>query len=302
MERFENVVHQIQCSERSMEEICKLISSNVGNMAQVRAYGDRLREAGIIPALISRIQAGLKLSRELHEDEVNIFECAVKAIGALRDLGCGSAANRRAIRECWGGLESIVGFISRVHKVKWEGLNPYDLRGLTAAVGAVRNLAHSTQANCIAFHELGVTEMLSWRLLNFAESSNAVNGKIIENRTEKSLLPDARSPWREAAYRSAVSIINIAEKCKACSDFCASNALLVEILIESWGGKNKSGKAALIHPGLHSILNRKVTFDAVSEAGNRVDPTIIYLLEREETRRRNAQEAEERRKIKLLNK
>mmetsp|Transcript_18091 Transcript_18091/g.26889 ORF Transcript_18091/g.26889 Transcript_18091/m.26889 type:complete len:80 (+) Transcript_18091:2-241(+) len=68
---------------------------------------------------------------------------------------------------------------------------------------------------------------------------------------------------------------------------------MIDILVASWGGKNKSGKAALIHPGLHAILK-------VAASKYNLDSSLIDVLEREETRRKHAQEREELRKSNLL--
>ena len=43
-------------------------------------------------------------------------------------------------------------------------------------------------------------------------------------------------PWREACYRIAGTLINMAEKCQGVAVQCAKDEELIFILIESWGG------------------------------------------------------------------
>ena len=115
-------------------------------------------------------------------------------------------------------------------------------------------------------------------------------------------LPAAGTPWREAAFRSAASIINIAEKSEQCvesickEDNCSS---LLHVLIETWGGKNKGGKAAVVHPGLLAILKRLVQYPYIEKLDLEMSSTINTILEREEKRRRTAQMEEKRRMSKL---
>lgn len=275
-DRYDRIVAKLMQS--SDKEAASLISRHVGNMALVRADGKGLQEAGIIPELVCRLRVALS---DNFQSESGLLACA-----ALRDMGCGSAASRKAVRFS-GGLVPIVDCIKRFHGIRWENLYRDDLRSITVAAGAIRNLAHSTRENCEEFHRLGATDDLSWRLLH----GNSPKGSDVSRDDQH--LPEAGSPWREASFRSAGALINMAEKCSDCAEACASNFHLIDILVASWGGKNKRGKAAVIHPGLHIILK-------LAAAKYSLDSSLVDALEREETRRKHAQEREGLRKKNLL--
>ncbi|KAL7539871.1 LOW QUALITY PROTEIN: hypothetical protein ACHAWF_006530 [Thalassiosira exigua] len=165
----------------------------------------------------------------------------------LRDLTCGSALNQAAaivwappppMQQDANSTENGVYILSAYEKWydrwKWENIvsireqdlisdgpmatcvsNSYTNRGkkelrlLTNALGVIRNISHSTPDVCQEFFAFGLVDLLVWCLIPdeippHLDSSTPAT---------PSSLPDASQPWREASFRTAGSLINIAEKC-----------------------------------------------------------------------------------------
>lgn len=281
------VVHELQQTEHDIKAR-DLIVRHLGSMPLVRVNGSDLRDAGVIPELVRRLQLAKDFTDHLtslddSERAREVFETAIVACAALRDMGCGSSASRVETRTS-GGLHLIVWFVGRVHGRRWNKLSHLDLRGLTVAVGAIRNVGHSTRENSDEFHRLGVTKLLSWRLLCHWSTDESTDNEACEMKTitKSCCLPPAGSSYREAAFRSAGALINVAEKSDDCVKVCGSDRALIDILVESWGGKDK--KKALISPGLHRILKFATKYDQ--------NFSYLYILEKEEKRRKDAQNLE----------
>jgi len=123
-----------------------------------------------------------------------------------------------------------------------------ELRLFTNTLGVIRNISHSNRTNCLTLHRRGATKTLrTWLLRRCAGARSGGDGPR---------LPDASEPWREACYRTAGCLINMAEKCVECAVECSSAVATVEgggggygedydcdgreeliwILMESWGG------------------------------------------------------------------
>lgn len=292
---------------------------------------------------------------------------AVASLGSLRDLACGSAANRVVILD-WippytikvtngcnesgyslvaNGIDMISSYVLRYHNLQWEEIlsikerndtiqqskgdaaivplcterGRKELRLLTNALGVVRNASHSTPDNCQAFYEYGLSDLLVWRLSpdvyeSLNRSDNEQTSKAKErcsdrNNDESSItisaLPDATRQWREASYRAAGSLINLAEKCPAVASHLGSNRKLIYLLIETWGGanaividskrSNSSKGVPLLHLGLAAILH------AANDGalGGGLDEVMKQVLEKEKIRKRVAQRKEEERKLRLGN-
>jgi hypothetical protein len=140
------------------------------------------------------------------------------------------------------GLQLMARYLAFYDSTSWQDLVDHGqvhLKLLTSVIGALRNVTHSTGENCVQLHNYGVTSLLSSRLLHAGPS-----------------LPDVTQPWREAAFRSGATLINMAEKCPECAVECARNVSLLHILIECWGGKacNSMKAAPMLHLGLAAIL------------------------------------------------
>ena len=267
--------------------------------------------------------------------------------------------------------------------------NRLQLRSMTNALGVMRNITHSTPFNCQALHEANMTTHFINRLrgrtcarpctgnYDNIDDANATNADADadadgrdratnssgDNDTSRedvgcSSLPDASKPWREACYRIAGTLINMAEKCQGAAVQCAKDEELIFILIESWGGvrvdldlhlnvdnenehehegehenenenegkgrrsgegrKSSKKKKAIpvLHLGLKAVLVETLKLEREDEVGTGTNPRQYQhhhhhhhqllraartILEREERRKRAAQEREIHRK-KILGK
>jgi len=267
---------------------------------------------------------------EIHSTAIDL---AIASLGSLRDLACGSALNRAAFLS-WkpppsqsfngiiieNGVHVLVAYIKRYDGLSWQDIlglensSPqledasgesvyYTARGrkeirlLTNALGAIRNSSHSTVDVCRAFYMYGVVDLLMWRLV--ANTSTETHDVLV--------LPDASKPWREACYRIAGSLINLAEKCPDVAMKLASNRKIIYILLETWGGTNaitfnneKNNKSLrglpLLHLGLAAVL-KAAAGEGVLEGG--LDNVMIQVLEKEKERKTVAQRGEEERKLRM---
>ncbi len=155
-------------------------------------------------------------------------------------------------------------------------------------------MTHSTKLNCDLLHQFGMTKLFIWRLREGENNENSV----IQNATmSSSHLPDASKPWREASFRIASSLINMAEKCNEVAQLCADYDDLIYLLLESWGGISIFGASTpkkgypVLHLGLISIL--KLRLDKASASGSEtLENLIIFLFERESVRKKAAQARE----------
>lgn len=259
------------------------------------------------------------------------LDLATSCLGALRDLSCGSALNRAAFLE-WqntfgthdekeNGVHVLSAYLKRYDKWKWEEILSFterrsninsnaaaiesttytdrgkkELRLLTNVLGVIRNASHSTPDVCQEFFKHGLVDPLIWRLMP----------DILEN--SQSSLPDASRPWREACFRAASSLINLAEKCPDVACQLGSNRKLIYLLIETWGGAsaisfdpNKANGSTtrglpLLHLGLAAILN--AAGNGALDGG--LDDVMAQVLEKEKTRKRVAQRREEDRKLQAM--
>jgi hypothetical protein len=179
-----------------------------------------------------------------------------------------------------------------------------ELRLLTNTLGAIRNTSHSTPDNCQAFYRCGIVEILMWRLspeLQYAIAQNG-NKAFPSHVLTSSSTSDATRHWREAKYRAAGSLINLAEKCPSVAKKLGSNREMILLLIEAWGGakamaaeSNNLRGIPLLHLGLAAILH--AAKDGALNGG--LDDVMARILEKEQTRKKVAQRKEEERKRRL---
>ena len=271
------------------------------------------------------------IKEELHSTSIDL---ASAALGSLRDLACGSALNRAAFLS-WepstsslqthnksvikNGVHVLVAYIQRYDGLSWEDIvclgdgnainatraegeciyttrGKKEIRMLTNALGAIRNSSHSTADVCQSFYTYGLVDLLIRRLIQDVSTTN--------NNGSHSVLPDASKPWREACFRTAGSLINLAEKCPDVANKLASNRSIIYILLETWGGVNaitcnneksnskKSLRLPLLHLGLAAVLNAASRHDGL-------DDVMKQVLEKEKERKKVAQRREEERKLRL---
>lgn len=264
-------------------ERTKLVEMKMGSMAQCRGcQGEVLREAGAIAAILSTLQ---ELVNKLPSPtdtgrEEGVLKLALACFGAARDLGCGSAGNREALREVEsdgvGGMKLMALYLRRYDGIRWDEVDSLQLKLLSAVIGTMRNVTHSTPENIEQLHQNGVSEMLIWRL------------KYASGCDDATTLPDSSEPCREGAFRSAATLINMAEKSRECAELYARDQNLVRLLVESWGGNNK--KLPVLHLGLAAILR-----SAKAQSEIFVDRWEEILVN-EEQRKLVAQRCEEERK------
>ena len=295
------------------------------------------------------------------EKDEAVLDLAIISSGALRDLACGSAANRAAILnhsssynsamknvstadDCMSGVQIITHFIRRYHTLTWKEIlsipisskaqlsndensddhrltperGKKELRLLTNIAGIIRNATHATKNNCEAFHNEGITDLFIWRLKYGTKHPNK------DNIT----LPDVNQPWREASFRIASSLINMAEKCSNCATQCGEDFVTLYLLIESWGGvslsswsddsttmssqnKFKNAQTPMLHLGLAAILHEaKSTLSSKNLATQNMEhekmsfllDIINHILEKETARKILAQKKEIKRKELLAKK
>lgn len=266
-----------------------------GSMAQCRIHGKEINKLNGIKFLMdilrsiiqfwSDYELGTKNDVDLEQYHKEL-DVAIVVLGALRDLSCGIAPNRRDIGAyiveddhilieggvCLkNGFDIISFFITRHKHQTWEEIPTQELKSMTAALGVTRNITHSTPFNCQGLHNIGMTEIFANRLRGRIKSEIFQEGKEDNEYILFSSLPDASKPWREASYRLAGTLINMAEKCRDAADYCAREDGLIWILIDSWGGvKDWTSlfeigdlKKAIpcLHLGLFAILTRKLQID-----------------------------------------
>lgn len=271
----------------------------------------------------------------LNELEMTSIDLANSCLGALRDLACGSASNRVAILE-WrpsfqhqcgdsvveNGAHILSAYVKRYHQWTWEeilSLKPRvsdqdrgkkEMRLLTNALGAVRNASHSAPDVCQEFFNHGLVDSLVRRLMPHRFlSENSQTTISIEPPTPISLLPEASCPWREACFRAAGSLINLAEKCPHVARQLGSDRECILLLMETWGGAkavkivepNKTDTVLtrglpILHLGLAAILN--AAENGALEGGP--DPIMMQVLENERMRKRIAQRSEDERKLRQI--
>jgi hypothetical protein len=289
--------------KRDYQQRTRIVQANMGSMAQCRGdRGELLRRAGAVDALLSTLyeifdQFSRPSTKDDPKDETEeyndidtaILELAIACMGAVRDLACGLALNRSAIRKFrtndgqTSGLQLLASYLELYHRIPWNNVpRPLHLRLLTNIIGALRNVTHSTPANCLELHRCNVTDMLVWRLLyGEEESSEGTDG-----------LPATTCPWREASFRASATLINMAEKCDICALQCGQNVTLIYYLVDSWGGQ----KAALLHLGLLAIIRAAKEELPVDQ----YDAAWDKILANEEDRKRCARQKEEQRKDRVL--
>lgn len=251
-----------------------VIARRMGSLALCRgACGDALREAGALEGLSTTLSAAV-----VDDDE----ELVVTALGALRDLSCGSAATRRWIGASAPTLDALARCVAAP-----------SLRVATSAAGAARNVAHANGAAALGLHARGTTDALLEQL----SSSLDDDGR----------LPPPTAPHREAVFRAASALVNMSEKCDACAARCATSDGIVRALLESWGGPRArqlttevARLPSLLHGGLVAVLKKRREWrSSVSNDGGKekqLDAFVEALFEREAARRTAAQRCEEERK------
>ncbi|KAL3802394.1 hypothetical protein HJC23_007219 [Cyclotella cryptica] len=180
-----------------------------------------------------------------------------------------------------------------------------ELRLLTNTLGAIRNTSHSTPDNCQAFYESGLVEMLVWRLSPELHYATVENGEKVSPPhiiSSTSTTSDVTRHWREAKYRAAGSLINLAEKCPSVAKQLGSNREMILLLIEAWGGvnaitvdSNNLRGIPLLHIGLAAILH--AAKDGALKGG--LDDVMVRILEKEQTRKKVAKRKEAERQSRL---
>jgi hypothetical protein len=287
----EQMMIRIRSPEVDYCERTKLVELQMGSMALCRGdRGEELRHAGAIHALLctltelwNKIPAPQEPSSFDLETE-SIVRLVIACFGAIRDLACGSAGTREALRtisfDDMGGMQLLSEYLRKYHGVYWDELDSLHLTLLTCAIGAIRNVTHSTTENCILLHHHGVSQMLIWRLKH--GSGQDVDDTIT--------LPAASDPWREGVFRSASALINLAEKCSESAEACAADPLVIRLLVESWGGSQRA--CPLLHLGLANVLRC---------ANQQLPPHLFdrgwgVILANEQQRKADAQKREEERR------
>ncbi|KAL7537893.1 hypothetical protein ACHAXR_009720 [Thalassiosira sp. AJA248-18] len=262
----------------------------------------------------------------MNELDTTALDLAISCLGSLRDLSCGSALNRSAVlawtppsldthyaKPIKNGVHVLSAYVKRYDQCKWAELlstnngtlaefesteyterGKKELRLLTNALGAIRNTSHSTPDICQEFFNCGLVDILVWRLMPDATLGNPQSTVVTTS------LPEASQPWREACFRAASSLINLAEKCPDVAYQLGSNRRLIYLLIETWGGvsaitfdPNKKTRLPLLHLGLAAILH--AVGSGALEGG--LDDVMVQVLEKEKARKRVAQRKEEERKL-----
>ncbi|KAL3783003.1 hypothetical protein ACHAW5_009100 [Stephanodiscus triporus] len=267
-----------------------------------------------------------------NEFDMTALDLATSCLGSLRDLSCGSASNRAAVL-AWtppssckaacieNGVHLLSNYVKRYDQWKWEEILALEQRGpdtrnsgaanecvasthrgkkelrlLTNALGAIRNTSHSTPDVCQEMFDHGLVDPLVWRLMPRCLTKNRQSTTIVSS------LPDVSLPWREACFRAAGSLINLAEKCPDVAHQLGSDRELIHLLIETWGGasamafdqaKTSARALPLLHLGLVAILNAAAD-GALAEG---LDEVMVHVLENEKMRKRVAQRREDERKL-----
>ena len=303
----------LELTSADVESKMFIISNFMGNLSQCRLNNAIIQEHNGIQSLMRIVailanKLTIEANRSIIENEQQLWKLTNITLGSLRDLACGNAANRLQIGsftssyDMTDGIDILTQFIKSFHQVShndWKTIAPLKLKVLTSALGVIRNITHSTPCNCRSLHNKGMTDCFIHLLLNASKT---------EKSTSKKMLPDASQPHREACYRLAGSLINMAEKCEDVAIRCSHNNALVWLLIESWGGtseklmnesKKKSGFPVL-HLGLAAILYARLKSRDELDIDDDLTSVINFILAREGTRKKSAQEREKMRKIQAL--
>ncbi len=355
--------------------LTNILQNHMGSMAQCRIGSTEIREGDGITSLMKILckMVNVYLPQVPDEEEEEdtkkeiYYGLTIAVLGALRDLACGNAQNRlqigqfqqdndKAEEECqfktsesqMSGIDILSYFIKKydspLHYYSWEEISgsKLELKTMTNALGVIRNISHSTPSNCLALHQAGMTRCLIERLLEGGSShhdaSESANSNVTTMDTsERYALPDVTKPWREACYRTAGSLVNMAERCHDVAKECAGDEALIWILIQSWGGfefgdkeKSNFGKKSspVLHIGLGNVLNERIELvggEAVTMRSSNSQSTVTTpednnsnancakdermvlmdviqdILDREDKRKRTAQEREiARKKAKAL--
>jgi hypothetical protein len=295
-----------------------IISNFMGNLSQCRLNNSIIQEYSGIQTLmqiLSVLAKELMMTRNtrIMEDGDNtiasekdhLWKLANVTLGALRDLACGNAVNRlligkfKSLSDVADGIDVISEFIrpfNQSYHTYWGDIPPLQLKVLTSALGVIRNITHSTPFNCQTLHNKQMTDCFIHLLLHASEAVNP---------TSKQVLPDASQPHREACYRLAGSLINMAEKCEDVAIRCSQNNPLIWLLIESWGGTSeklmneskKKGGFPVLHLGLAAILRAKLILTNDFENDDELTDTVTFIHAREATRKKSAQQREKLRKV-----
>ncbi len=326
-----------QSIEEDYQERSRYIQSTMGSLALVRgAQGDVLREAGAVKALLSTVMevwerlpsltvttihqtnhSDNQITDPTHSREelaviAATLDLAKNAWGAIRDLCCGNAENRRMARiyePCPGknGVLLATEYLQRYHEIPWPDIpQPLELGVLTAVVGVMRNLTHATGENSHQLHANGVTNMLLWRLLHgngscpltnvTTTTDGSASGKGANGIVCCASLPQTSLPWRGASFRAAGTLVNMAEKCNECAIQCANHAALIHILAESWGRFDEKKKSFYLHPGMAAIIESAKLHLPPQD----FDSKWQLMLDKEKLRKETAQQVEEERKQRLF--
>ena len=257
----------------------RIVISYMGSMTLCRGNrGKDLFKAGATEALVEtlvEIFTQLPAPTQIVDAESSfdiVIQLAITSWGAIRDLGCGNAEIRAKTRQL-GGMKLLADYLRRYHEVPWESIDAIQLKLITSLIGAMRNITHSARENCEELHQYGVSELLIWRLLQGSTTPT---------------IPDVTQPFREASFRTASTLINMAEKSEECASVYASNSKVIAFVVDVTGGK----KAPLIHLGLVAILQAAKEKLPKEE----YDPDWETILLRENARKHTARKREEQRK------
>lgn len=295
---MEEAMARIRSTDVDYVERATLVEVQMGSMALCRGErGEELRRAGAIQALLETLTELLskipapQQSTTVDMQTESIIKLAVTSWGAVRDLACGSPGNREALRlivvDGIGGMQLLSNYLTLYDGLCCHDIDMLHLKLLTVVIGAMRNVTHATAENCAQLHHYGVSTMLIWRLKHGAQQA-------FDNLSIA--LPSASDPWREGAFRSASTLINMAEKCRASAEASAMDPEIITLLVESWGGNQKT--SPLLHLGLAAVLG----------TAKRQLPSCQYnhkwdaILSNERQRKITAQKREEERKRLALSK
>lgn len=297
----------------NIKQVENIITQFMGNMAQCRIHGKEIRELRgnsslmtILYNLICKWEGFRQkdVSDECLENGGEMCELdgakyreenklASAILGALRDLSCGDATTRlqigqfdaimdNDIQESYDvtemspkhrtGIDIISYFVLKYKYMTWDDIPTQELKTMTNALGVARNITHSTPFNCRAFHDAGMTKVFIHRLVGRFHELSEENVKSVEPCRE---LPSSSEPWREACYRLAGTLINMAEKCQDAAVECAKDEDLIWILIESWGGVkdwnsffytgNLKKAIPVLHVGLVAVLGEKIKLEGLTD-------------------------------------
>ena len=223
----------------------------IGTLAQVVAYGDPMREAGVVDAMASWLR---------DDDE----EVAIAAADAIRHLACASQGNRIRAREA-GAIPRLVAMLGRVAELatgdacggsSGEGLlGRLDASAVRAATAALRNLSFQNGPNR---DEIRFSGGLAPLLQIVAQG-------------DPPRPPPSGTPRREAAYRAAGALENLA----------ADNEENAEAIV----------RAAVV-PAMKELLLGTQAIDLSQRAAREGRKALFALMARHKARARAEAEAE----------